>query len=377
MKIAYDAKRFFNNSSGLGNYSRDLIRILAQSYPENQYILINKNQSERGKEILKLPNVLFVPSSKARFSRQFKMGKDAQNTGADIFHGLSGELPLKWGENPIKKIVTIHDLIFMRFPEYYSWIDRKIHLWKFKKAAQSADKIIAISEQTKQDIIHYLKVPENKVVVVYQGCHASFKEKQSAEILSQIKLKFNLPEKFLLNVGTVEPRKNLLNIVKALKDSKIPLVVVGAKKPKYLKLIEKEIKKGKVDVQFLSGVSMEELAGIYKLADIFIYPSFFEGFGIPVIEALFSETVVITSNTSCLPEAGGPDSVYVNPENVDDIRAKINFLWDNESERKRRAEKGLQFVQKFNDEIIAEEVMKVYKDLLKNKDKKSFTKNTN
>ncbi|WP_374446352.1 glycosyltransferase family 4 protein [Epilithonimonas sp.] len=363
MKIAYDAKRFFNNSSGLGNYSRDLIRILASFFPENQYILINKNQSEKGKEILKLPNVSFLPTSKGTMSRQFKMGIDAQGLDADIFHGLSGELPLKWDKKPIKKVVTIHDLIFMRFPEYYSWFDRKIHLWKFRKAAQSADKIIAISEQTKQDIIHYLKVPEDKIEVVYQGCHSSFKENQSQETLKKIKEKFNLPDRFLLNVGTVEPRKNLLNVVKALKDSKIPLVVVGAKKPKYFKLIEKEIRKGNVDVQFLSGVSMEELAGIYKLAEIFIYPSFFEGFGIPVIEALFSETVVITSNTSCLPEAGGPDSVYVNPENVDDIRAKILFLWDNESERKRREEKGLQFVQKFNDEVIARDLMKAYKSL--------------
>ncbi|SHJ95184.1 glycosyltransferase family 4 protein [Epilithonimonas mollis] len=363
MKIAYDAKRIFSSWSGLGNYSRDLVRVLASYFPDNQYLLFNKKKSERGEAILKLPNVTFIQTTKGMLSRQLKTGIDAQNNGAEIFHGLSGELPLRWNSKPIKKVVTIHDLIFERYPEYYTWIDRKIHFWKFKKAALSADKIIAISQQTKQDIIHYLKVPENKVEVVYQGCHAGFKEKQSEEILNQIKEKFNLPEKFLLNVGTIEPRKNLLNVVKALKDSKIPLVVVGTIKPKYFSSIEKEIRKGKVEVQFLSGVSMDELAGIYKLAEIFIYPSFFEGFGIPVIEALFSETVVITSNTSCLPEAGGPDSVYVNPENVDDIRAKINFLWDNESERKRRAEKGLRFVQKFNDEVIADEVMKVYKSL--------------
>jgi len=364
MKIAYDAKRIFSSWSGLGNYSRDLVRVLATYFPDNQYLLFNKKKSERGEAILKLPNVTFVQTTKGTLSRQLKTGIDAQNNNADIFHGLSGELPLRWNPKPIKKVVTIHDLIFERYPEYYTWIDRKIHFWKFKKAANSADKIIAISEQTKRDIIQFLKVNENKIEVVYQGCHASFKEKQSEGILKQIKEKFNLPEKFILNVGTIEPRKNLLNVVKALKDSKIPLVVVGAKKPKYFKLIEKEIEKNKIEVQFLSGVSMEELAGIYKLAEIFIYPSFFEGFGIPVIEALFSETVVITSNTSCLPEAGGPDSVYVNPENVEDIRAKINFLWDNESERKRREEKGLHFVQKFNDDVIADEVMEVYKSLV-------------
>lgn len=364
MKIAYDAKRIFSSWSGLGNYSRDLVRVLATYFPDNQYLLFNKKKSERGEAILKLPNVTFVQTTKGTLSRQLKTGIDAQNNNADIFHGLSGELPLRWTPKPIKKVVTIHDLIFERYSEYYTWIDRKIHFWKFKKASNSADKIIAISEQTKRDIIQFLKVNENKIEVVYQGCHASFKEKQSQGVLNQIKKKFNLPEKFILNVGTIEPRKNLLNIIKALKDSKIPLVVVGAKKPKYFKLIEKEIEKSKIEVQFLSGVSMEELAGIYKLAEIFIYPSFFEGFGIPVIEALFSETVVITSNTSCLPEAGGPDSVYVNPENVEDVRAKINFLWDNESERKRRAEKGLQFVQKFNDEVIAEEMMKIYKSLI-------------
>jgi len=150
MKIAFDAKRFFNNSSGLGNYSRDLVRIMATNFPENKYLLFNKNKSEKGKEILALPNVEFHATSKGNLSRQFKLGIDAQNANAELFHGLSGELPLKWNKKPIKKIVTIHDLIFERFPQYYSFFDRKIHFWKFKKAAENADLIIAISEQTKK-----------------------------------------------------------------------------------------------------------------------------------------------------------------------------------------------------------------------------------
>ncbi|MCG2791970.1 MAG: glycosyltransferase family 4 protein [Weeksellaceae bacterium] len=364
MKIAYDAKRIFSSTSGLGNYSRDLVRILSKIYPENQYVLISKKTSEKGNELLKLPNVSHVQTSKGTLSRQFKMGKDAQNIGADIFHGLSGELPLRWNKKAIKKVVTIHDLIFERFPQYYTWIDRKIHFWKFQRAAFAADKIIAISEQTKRDIVDFLRVQESKIEVVYQGCHASFKEKQLPEFLDQIKEKFNLPENFILNVGTIEPRKNLLNVIKSLEGTEIPLVVVGGKKKKYFKLLQKEIRQNKVEVQFLEGVSMEELAAIYRLADIFVYASFFEGFGIPVIEALFSETAVITSNSSCLPEAGGSDSVYVDPKNIADIRSKIKFLWENESERKRRAEKGLQFVQKFNDDVIAKDLMKVYESLV-------------
>ncbi|KFF25707.1 glycosyltransferase family 4 protein [Chryseobacterium vrystaatense] len=365
MKIAFDAKRFFHNTSGLGNYSRDLVRILSQYYPENEYILLNKNRSERGKEILERQDVRFVETSKGKFSRQLKMGKDAQREGADIFHGLSGELPLKWSKEPIRKIVTIHDLIFMRCPNYYSFFDRKIHLWKFKKAASSADKIIAISEQTKRDIITYLKVPESKIEVIYQGCHKAFKEHQSNELINTVKEKFNLPERYILNVGTIEERKNLLSIVKGIKDTEIPLVVVGRKTDYYKKVLA-FIRKNKIDKQvlFLEGVSMDELAVLYKSADIFVYPSFFEGFGIPVIEALFSKTVVITSNTSCLPEAGGKDSVYIDPRNDLDLGAKIRFLWENESERKRRAEKSFTFVQKFNDEPIAAQLMNLYKKIL-------------
>ncbi|WP_407405479.1 glycosyltransferase family 4 protein [Chryseobacterium sp.] len=365
MKIAYDAKRFFNNASGLGNYSRDLIRILSKYFPENKYLLFNNNKSERGSEILKYSSTEFIEISKGKFSRQLLMGKDAQKQNADIFHGLSGELPLRWDNTPIKKVVTIHDLIFIRYPKYYSFFDRKIHLWKFKKAAISSDNIIAISEQTKNDIVEFLKVPESKIKVIYQGCHQSFKENQSEDFILETKSKFNLPKRFILNVGTIEERKNLLNIVKAIKDSEIPLVVVG-KKTKYFKKIETFINRNKMHQQilFLENVSMKELAAIYKSADIFVYPSLFEGFGIPIIEALFSKTIVITSNSSSLPEAGGKDSVYIDPKNYLDIQAKINFLWENESERKRRADKGFEYVQRFNDETIANEHNNFYKNIL-------------
>lgn len=367
MKIAFDGKRFFNNSSGLGNYSRDLVRILATSFPEDQYVLFNKEQSEKGRDIIDLPNVSFVETSSGTWSRQLQMGKDAQRIEADIFHGLSGELPLKWSENNIKKIVTIHDLIFLRFPQYYSFFDRKLHFWKFKKAVEQADLIIAISEQTKRDIIQFLKVPEDKIHVVYQGCHQVFKKNQTDEFLKLIEEKFHLPERFILNVGTIEERKNLLNITKAIDGTAIPLVVIG-KKTKYFTKVKKYLIKHKLEnqVQFLENVSMEELAAIYKLADVFVYPSYFEGFGIPVIESLFSKTAVITSNISCLPEAGGENTMYINPHQVEDIKAKILFLWENESERKRRAEKGLEFVQKFNDDKISKNLHTVYQEVMNN-----------
>lgn len=364
MKIAFDAKRFFHNTSGLGNYSRDLVRILASQYPEHQYLLLAKHLNERGSDVVDLPSVSFQNISKGYMARQRLMGSDAQNAGADIFHGLSGELPLKWNRSPIKKVVTIHDLIFMHFPQYYSFIDRMIHLWKFKKAAKTADVIIAISEQTKKDIIHYLKVPESKVKVVYQTCHAAFKQQQEKDFLDLVKSKYHLPERFILNVGTIEARKNLGRVIQSLEGTGIPLVVVGSRKKKYAETIDKLIRKTGVEVYFLHGVDMQELAAVYTLANIFIYPSLFEGFGIPLIEAMYCGTPVITSNTSCLPEVGGAHSLYVDPLSIEDLRSKIRYLWTNESERIRRAEKSKDYVQKFNEKDIAEHMMKVYKDLL-------------
>ncbi|MBW8358981.1 MAG: glycosyltransferase family 4 protein [Weeksellaceae bacterium] len=365
MKIAFDAKRFFHNSSGLGNYSRDLVRILATYFPENSYLLLNKDQYGRGKEILNLPGVSFIEISRSFLSRQINMGKEAQDAGAELFHGLSGELPMKWNDRPIKKVVTIHDLIFMRYPKYYSWLDRKIYFWKFKKAAESADLIIAISEQTKRDIIHYLKISADKITVVYQGCHAAFRNETDKSAEKKLRDTYALPERFILSVGTIESRKNLLNTVKSIHGTDIPLVVVG-RKTNFYKKVFGYIKKHKMQgqVQFLEGLTMDELAGLYKIADVLVYPSFFEGFGIPVIEALFSGTPVITSNTSSLPEAGGPDSMYVDPANTDDLRSKIFFLWSNEAERTRRAEKGKVYVQKFSDERVAGDVMKAYRSIL-------------
>ena len=365
MKIAYDAKRFFQNTSGLGNYSRDLVRILATYFPENSYVLFNKKKTDKGKEILSLASVFFQKISKGWLARQLHMGTDAQNADVDIFHGLSGELPLKWNKKPIKKIVSIHDLIFVRYPEFYSFFDRKIHFWKFKKACESADLVIAISEQTKRDIIDFLKISESKIRVVYQGCHHAFKESFDENLAQELSLKHQLPERFILNVGTIEERKNLLNIVKAIDGTGIPLVVVG-KKTKYFEKVKNYILKNKLQKQVyvLENISIAELATLYKMADIFVYPSLFEGFGIPIIEALFSKTPVITSNISCLPEAGGPNSMYVNPMDFADLKSKITFLWDNESERKRRAEKSFEFTQKFSDQSIAKDLMKVYREIL-------------
>ena len=370
MNIGYEAKRNFHNKTGLGNYSRDLVRILAQLYPENNYFLYNPKVSEKKLFVCNDLNV-FEKNPKSFFYKKFKniwrqkgVIKDLNNDKIEIFHGLSGELPSGLRKSNIKSVVTIHDLIFMRYPEFYSFFDRKIHFYKFRKAARQADVVIAISEQTKKDIVQFLDIPESKIKVIYQGCQNIFKESFSDEEKKIVSQKLNLPEQFILNVGTIEARKNIFSVVKAIKNIDTHLVIVGGE-TKYTKEIRKYIVENQLEnkVLFLKGLNSKELAILYQLSTIFIYPSLFEGFGIPIIEALYSKTPVITTNSGVFPEAGGSDSIYVDPNNIDEIQKKIQLLLSNEELRMEIAEKGFTFVQKFNDKTIANQVMVLYKSL--------------
>ncbi len=371
IKIGFEAKRLFHNKTGLGNYCRNLVCQLSEFYPENKYYLYNPQKKR--KELFKPNNVNVLeknPNSKLNkyffnYWRQFSITNDLNIDKIDIFHGLSGEIPFGLKQNKIKSVVTIHDLIFMIYPEFYNFFDRKLHYYKFKKSCNQSDHIIAITEQTKNDIIKFFDVNPKKISVIYQGCNNAFKIKYSEIQKKQISLKYNLPEKFVLNVGTIEERKNIFEAVKAIKETDIQLVIIG-KKTKYSANIENYIIENNMQNQvfFLNGISIIELAIIYQLATIFIYPSLYEGFGIPIIEALFSKTPVITSNRSCLPEAGGPDSIYVNPENSEDIKTALLSLWKDKPKREAIIDKGFNFVQKFNDEVIAKNIMELYNKIL-------------
>lgn len=221
--------------------------------------------------------------------------------------------------------------------------------------------MIAISEQTKQDIIKFLKINPEKIKVVYQGCADVFKENFSSEEKKSVRKKFNLPEKFVLNVGTIEERKNALTIVKAIKDLDVKLVLVG-RKTKYYQKIEEYVQNNLLQdkIIHLKGISQRELAVVYQLATVMVYPSVFEGFGIPIIEALFSKTPVITTNSGVFPEAGGENSLYTNPSDENELRQKIELLLHNSELRNSIAEKGYQYAQKFTDENIAKNLMEIY-----------------
>lgn len=371
MNIGFEAKRVFHNKTGLGNYSRDLIRILSKYYPDNAYLLYNPKTNKKNLFVANDVNVfeknptLFLFQKFKNLWRQFGVVNELTNDKIEIFHGLSGEIPYRLKSKKIKSVVTIHDLIFVKFPHLYSYWDRKIHYYKFKKAAQNADKIIAISLQTKNDIIENFKINPSKIEVIYQGCHAVFKQQFTDNLINEVVKKYNLPDKYILNVGTIETRKNVLLAVKAIKNIDVFLVIVG-KETKYAAEVKRYILDNDLThkVLFLKGLSLQELAILYQKASVFVYPSFYEGFGIPIIEALYSKTPVITNKSGVFSETAGPNSLYINPFDVDDLALKINLVLTDEALATKMKAEGLIFVQQFNDAVIAANIMDCYQKVL-------------
>lgn len=381
MNIGFDAKRAFQNSTGLGHYSRTLISSLATFYPDNKYYLFAPKITEQF-NTTQFPNIHTVspnqfPSAQLKsIWRSNWVKKDLQRNKVDIYHGLSHEIPVGITATGIKSVVTIHDLIFERYPHQYTLLDRFIYRSKFKYACKYADSIIAISEQTKKDIIEFYKIPEEKITVCYQSCNPAFSAIITEEKKAIIRKRYKLPDNFYLYVGSIIERKNLLVICKALKllNSSLPLVVIGNGnnyKQKVKLYIDENGLKNKV--YFLSEQpealaaasfkSAEDFPAIYQMATAMIYPSIFEGFGIPVLEALWSRLPVITSNVSCLPETGGDAALYVNPNDENEMAAAMFSIANNIELRNKMIEKGIYHAQNFTIQKCAAAVMNVYKAL--------------
>ena len=370
--IGFDAKRAFFNSSGLGNYSRNLLNALAKNFPgihyylftpkiKNRFILDNAKQFtlvEPDKPVFRLFNSLW---------RRVFMTNEIKRRKIDLFHGLSHELPVGIEKAGVKSIVTVHDVIFIRFPELYKWFDRKIYTRKIIHACKVSDRIVAVSKQTRDDLIACLGVRPDKITVIYQGCNPCFRNNFSEEYHKEIRAKYKLPERYLLYVGTIEERKNLLSVIKALHiaDINIPLVVVGRKvKPYFKKVLNYITDNGLDKIIFLEGISNSDLPVIYREAECFIYLSFVEGFGIPLLEALVSRTPVITTAGGCFPEAAGPGSIYVDPHDPKQIGKAIIKVTSDKDLREKMISIGAAYADNFKDDLIARDYMTLYQSML-------------
>ena len=380
MNIGFDAKRAYHNGTGLGHYSRTLISSLAGFYSGHEYYLFNPKPSPRF-QLPQQKNIheirpLFPASLFPAAWRSSGVKKDLQKLNIDLYHGLSHEIPVGIQQTKIKSVVTMHDLIHERYPGQYNTIDVKIYNKKFRYACDNADRIIAISRQTKQDIISFYKTPEEKITVCYQSCNPDFSRQVSEEEKGRIKKQYDLPGKYFLYVGSIIERKNLLSICKSLlflKDQlPAPLVVIGDG-GKYKQQVKDFIAANGLDkkIIFLSDhpaakkeafTTAKDFPAIYQSAIAMIYPSIFEGFGIPVLEALFSRLPVITSNISSLPEAGGDAAYYVDPLQAEEIAEAMKKIYSDDHLRGTMIEKGWVHAQNFTQQKCAASVMNVYKN---------------
>ena len=385
MNIGFDAKRAYHNGTGLGHYSRTLIRSLSEYFPGNEYYLFNPKPSAVFQ--LKRDNTHEVRPSGLLYKtlssvwRSKWVTNDLEKLNIDIYHGLSNEIPLDIDTTDVRSVVTIHDVIFERFPEQYSRIDVEIYKRKFKYACDHADKVIAISKQTKKDIMEFYKTPEEKITVCYQSCNPAFGNAVTEKSKQQVKEKYSLPGQYFLYVGSIIERKNLLGICKAIyllrNELKIPLVVIGDG-TKYKQQVKDFIKQNGLEKQVIflsenplakvssSFLKAEDFPAIYQSAIAMIYPSFFEGFGIPVLEALWSRLPVITSSVSCLPEAGGDGAYYVDPNSSEEIAEGMKTIFADGSFTEALKEKGWRHAQNFTQQKCAADVMKVYESLPSN-----------
>jgi glycosyltransferase involved in cell wall biosynthesis len=383
MNIGFDAKRAYHNQTGLGHYSRTLIHSLAKYYPKHQYFLFNPRLSSLFRfeeqnidEVLprRFPATVFRSAWRSSWVK-----RELEKLNIDLYHGLSHEIPIGIQNTKVKSVVTIHDLIHERYPDQYTAIDVKIYRKKFKYACKNADTVIAVSEQTKGDIVEFYSAPSDKIVVTYQSCNPAFAIELSEAQKTIVQLKYGLPSKYFLYVGSIIERKNLMNICKAvfiLRDEiQIPLVVIGDG-GKYKQLVKDFIKQNDLEnkIIFLSEhpaarssksfQNAEDFPAIYQSAIAMIYPSFFEGFGIPILESLWSRLPVITSGISALPEVGGDAAYYVDPQRAEEIAEGMRKICGDEEMANDLKERGFQQAQKFTAELCARRVMDVYNGLL-------------
>jgi glycosyltransferase involved in cell wall biosynthesis len=388
MRIGFDAKRAFNNRTGLGNYSRFVLNALRNYSPEHRYLAYTPKIKtglfdEFSTDAIRLP-----PSKNKLYGawwRSYGITNQLSKDGIQLFHGLSNELPTGLQKAGIKSVVTIHDLIFLRYPELYPAIDRFFYRQKFKKACEQADVIVAVSEQTKRDIIEFYGTSSEKIQVVYQDCHEAFQRKASPQrrppqplsgatpvqsergFLKEIHQKYGITKPYVLCVGTIEARKNQLRLVQAFQAAQLAdaqLVLVGGK-TKFQQEIESFVVKNQLEqkVRILNNVPFTDLPALYQSARVFAYPSFFEGFGIPIVEALHSGVPVVAATGSCLEEAGGEGGLYVNPNDTDELAKKLQLLWQDEGLRQRLIAKGQTHVKQFAAENIAKKLVTIYESI--------------
>lgn len=376
MRIFIDARMIIDYLTGIGRYSYNLIDELSRIDRTNQYILLVNDSSLasfiRDKSNFKLEIIKAKPMS---ILEQFVIPSVLKRKKADLFHAPSFVIPLKL---PCRSVITLHDLTHMVFPKEFRGIVQFYYQFIVKPAIKKAEVVITDSENSKKDIITLLNIPRKKVRVTYLAVDTKMKPvEKSVDILRKIKTKYNINKKFILYHGNKKAHKNVLRLIEAFHKLCVErrldylLVITGKREIKSRETdfsqIEREVKRFGLDnkVIYTGYISEEDLPLLYNASDLFVYPSLYEGFGLPVLEAMACGIPVVTSNTSSLPEIVGDAGMLVNPYDVNAITGAIYKALTNSELRDQMSKKGLARAKRFSWEKCARETLKLYEGVFK------------
>ena len=360
MKIGIDISQIVYGT-GVSVYTQNLIENLRKIDKKNDYLLFGGSLRQKEK-LKKFGAKLFsFPPTLADFvwNRLHILPVENFLGPIDVFHSSD------WTQPPTKaaKVTTIHDFGFLKYPEVAHPKIKAVMERRFKWIKKEVDLIIAVSQATKKDIMEILNIPEEKIRVVYEAVSEDINQVKDQKIIEKVKKKYGLKGSYLLSVATLEPRKNLKRIIKGfglLKKKDLSLVIAG--KSGWDKEISQWGLKNKDQrIIFTGYISQEDKLALYSGATCFVFPSLYEGFGLPILEAMKCGCPVVTSNVSSMPEVAGKAGILVDPLNVKNIAEGINQAI---KDKKELINKGFEQVKKFSWEKTARETLKVYQESL-------------
>ncbi|MEX2425875.1 MAG: glycosyltransferase family 1 protein [Thermomicrobiaceae bacterium] len=361
--------------AGVSRYIEHLLRFLPGELDSGDELLVYAGDAARVSErIDELPaslqwNWTNWPTGKVPVRilwEQLAFPVLARSHKADLIHGPVNVVPVASGK---PSIVTIHDLAFLQYPEQYPGFQRRYLTRMTRASTHRADRVIAVSEFTGRDVAERLGVPESKIVAVPNGVSGDFFPRQGTKELDSFRREKDLPDEFLLFTGTLQPRKNVIGLLRAYslldRSDRLPLYIVGGTGWMFSTIFDEVKQLGiEADVHFAGYAASESLPLWYSAATAFIYPSFYEGFGLPVLEAMACGTPVITSNRTSLPEVVGDAGLLVDPDDPDDIAAAMRALLADSDYRTALGETGRMRAQGYSWKRTARETAAVYRQVL-------------
>jgi glycosyltransferase involved in cell wall biosynthesis len=365
MRVAIDARKL--HDFGIGTYIRNLLRHLARIDHDTEFVLLC-TEADLGVAAQLGPNFRSVlePAPNYSVREQIHVPWVLRRERPDLFHAPHYVLPAAIHCN---SVVTIHDCIHLMFPQYLpnrmAYAYARAQMWT---AAHRSDCILTVSDASKRDILHLFNIPPEKIVVVYNAIDAHFSVTPPPDAVARLRERYQLDHRFLLYVGNIKPHKNLVRLIEAFSELRtgdledLKLLIIGDEISK-LPALRLAVHRHKLHkhVRFLGYVPDDQLAVLYRLAAVFVFPSLYEGFGLPPLEAMASGTPVVVSNVSSLPEVVGDAAVLVDPHDIDSIVDGLRCVLTNPARAEDMRRKGLERSREFSWERSVARTLEVYK----------------